>query len=107
MRRFCLTGETFSAATAMQAGLIHEVIDQTGLDAQVTALAEQMTRVAPQAARDTKALLRRLIRVSAGDAWKACVDANLRARLSAESQEGVRAFRERRTPVWGDSSGEE
>lgn len=106
-RRFCLTGEPFSAITALQAGLIHEVVELTALDAQVTALAEQLARVAPQAARDTKAMLRRLTQVSADDQWKACVDANVRARLSAEAQEGLRAFRERRTPVWGDPSGEE
>ena len=105
-RRFCLTGGTFSAATAMQAGLIHEVIEVTALDGQVTALAEHIARAAPQAARDTKALLRRLTG-SAGDPWKACVEANLRARLSTEAQEGVRAFRERRTPVWGNPSGGE
>ena len=103
-RRFCLSGETFSAATAMQAGLIQDVVDLAGLDAQVTALAEHIVCVAPQAARDTKALLRHLTDVSTKRAWKACVDANVRARLSAEAQEGLRAFRERRTPVWGDPS---
>ncbi|HEX6532078.1 MAG TPA: enoyl-CoA hydratase-related protein [Nitrospira sp.] len=106
-RRFCLTGETFSAAAAMQTGLIHEVIELAGLDAQITALAEHMARVAPQAARDTKALLRQLTYVSGDDGWKVCVDANLRARLSAEAQEGLRAFRERRTPIWSDPSGED
>ena len=101
-RRFCLTGESFSAAIARQAGLIHEVVEPAGLDALVTALAEQMARVAPQAARDTKALLRRLSRVSTEEAWEVCVDANLRARLSMEAQEGCRAFRERRAPLWAD-----
>ena len=101
-RRFCLTGEPFSAATARQAGLIHEVVEPAGLDAQIVALTEQIARVAPQAARDTKALLRRVSRVTGQDAWEACMDANVQARLSAEAQEGFRAFRERRTPVWHD-----
>ncbi|HKY71517.1 MAG TPA: enoyl-CoA hydratase-related protein [Nitrospira sp.] len=107
-RRFCLTGEPFSAATARQAGLIHEVAEPAGLDAHITALTEQIARAAPQAARDTKALLRRLGRVSAEEAREICVSANIRARLSPEAQEGFRAFRERRTPVWpGLSDGEE
>ncbi|HEU4505430.1 MAG TPA: enoyl-CoA hydratase-related protein [Nitrospira sp.] len=105
-RRFCLTGEPFPAATAREAGLIHEVVEHTGLDAEITALAEQVARAAPQAARDTKALLRRVGRVSAGEAWEACLDANVRARLSAEAQEGFRAFRERRPPIWVDPSGD-
>ena len=105
-RRFCLTGEPFSAAIARQAGLVHEVVDATELDAQVTTLAEQISRAAPQAVRDTKALLRRIGRVSADEAWEICLSANIRARLSLEAQEGFRAFRERRTPVWPSPAGE-
>lgn len=106
-RRFCLTGEPFSALTAREAGLIHEVVELAGLDAQVTALAEQIVRAAPQAARDTKALLRRVGRVSAEEVWEICVGANIRARLSMEAQEGFRAFRERRVPVWPSPAGDE
>ncbi len=106
-RRFCLSGEPFSAVTAQAAGLIHEVVELAGLDAQVTALAEQIARAAPQAARDTKALLRRLGRVSAEEAWEICVGANIRARLSGEAQEGFRAFRERRAPLWPSQGGGE
>lgn len=106
-RRFCLTGEPFSASVAQQAGLIHEVVEPAGLDAQVSALAEQIARAAPQAARDTKALLRRLGSVTAEEAWEVCVSANIRARLSVEAQEGFRAFRERRAPVWPASGGDE
>ena len=104
-RRFCLTGEPFSAATAREAGLIHEVVEPAGLDAQINALTEQIVRTAPQAARDTKALLRRLGRVPAEEAWEICLGANVRARLSVEAQEGFRAFREHRAPVWPDSGG--
>ena len=105
-RRFCLTGEPFSAAIAREAGLVHEVVDLAELDAQVTTLAEQISRAAPQAVRDTKALLRRIGRVSAEEAWEICLSANIRARLSLEAQEGFRAFRERRTPVWPSPAGE-
>ncbi|HKT34648.1 MAG TPA: enoyl-CoA hydratase-related protein [Nitrospira sp.] len=101
-RRFCLTGEPFSAATGWQAGLIHEVVEPDGLDAQVAALTEQIARVAPQAARETKALLRRVSRGTGEDTWKLCMEANVQARLSPEAQEGFRAFRERRAPVWPD-----
>jgi methylglutaconyl-CoA hydratase len=80
--------------------LIHEVVEPAGLDAQVSTLAEEIARAAPQAARDTKALLRRLGRVPAEEARELCVSANIRARLSREAQEGFRAFRERRTPIW-------
>jgi methylglutaconyl-CoA hydratase len=99
-RRFCLTGEPFSAAIAREAGLIHELVESPGLDAQVSSMTEQIARAAPQAARDTKALLRRLGGVSRQEAWEICVGANVRARLSREAQEGFRAFHERRAPIW-------
>ena len=103
-RRFCVTGESFSPATAREAGLIHEVVETAALDAQVAALADQIIQAAPQAARDTKAFLRRLS-LMPEEIGPACVEANLRARLSAEAQEGVRAFRNRRPPSWVRPSG--
>jgi hypothetical protein len=44
--------------------------------------------------------------VSAEDAWEICLSANIRARLSVEAQEGFRAFRERRAPVWPGPGGD-
>lgn len=100
VRRFCLTGEPFSASTAQGNGLIHDVVEPAALDAHVASLAEQITHLAPQAVRDTKALFHRLHHLSHEERWKACVEGNVRARLSSEAQEGIRAFRERRTPSW-------
>jgi methylglutaconyl-CoA hydratase len=104
MRRFCLSGEPFSASTAREAGLVHDVVEPAALDARVAELAESVLHLAPQAVRDTKALLRRLYELPEGERWKACVEGNVRARLSAEAQEGVRAFRERRSPGWATSA---
>ena len=99
-RRFCLSGEPFSSSTARDAGLVHDVVEAAALETRVASLAEQITHLAPQAARDTKALLRRLRHGDEDERLKACVDGNVRARLSTEAQEGLRAFRERRAPVW-------
>lgn len=106
-RRFCLTGEPFSASLARDGGLIHEVVEAAALDARVATLAEQIAHLAPQAVRDTKTLLRRLGRLSGQERWMACIEANVQARLSPEAQEGLRAFYERRTPSWAMSSEEE
>lgn len=100
VRRFCLTGEPFSASIAQDHGLIHDVVEPAALDAQVTLLAEQITHLAPQAVRDTKALFHRLHHPYREERWKGCVEGNVRARLSSEAKEGMRAFRERRTPNW-------
>ncbi|HEU5091805.1 MAG TPA: enoyl-CoA hydratase-related protein [Nitrospira sp.] len=99
-RRFCLTGEPFSASTAQDNGLIHDVVEPAALEAHVASLTEQITQLAPQAVRDTKALFHRIYHLSHEERWKACVEGNVRARLSYEAQEGIRAFRERRNPNW-------
>jgi methylglutaconyl-CoA hydratase len=106
-RRFCLTGGSFSASTAQAGGLIHDVVEPIALDARVATLAEQITHLAPQAVRDTKVLLHRLRGLSVEERRKACIEANVQARLSPEAREGLRAFRDRRTPNWAMSPGEE
>jgi methylglutaconyl-CoA hydratase len=99
-RRFCLTAEPFSASTARDGGLIHDVVEPAALDARVATVADQISHLAPQAVRDTKALLRRLRSLSDEERRKVCVEGNVQARLSPEAEEGLRAFRERRTPNW-------
>jgi len=104
MRRFCLTGEPFSASAAQQFHLVHDVIGQDKLDGRVDELVQMILRLAPQATRDTKALFRRLLTLSEDERWTACIDANAHARVSAEAQEGLRAFLEKRSPVWTEGN---
>lgn len=106
LRRFCLTGEPFSASTAKQVNLVHDVVERGRLDFRVDELVGMVLRLAPQAARDTKVLLRRLLTLSDDERWRACVEANAHARLSTEAQEGLRAFLERRSPGWAAAPGE-
>jgi methylglutaconyl-CoA hydratase len=105
LRRFCLTGEPFSASIALQYNLVHDVVERNKLDSRVDELAHMIVRLAPQATRDTKVLFRRLPTLSQNERWRACIEANVRARLSSEAQEGLRAFLERRPPVWTGLSG--
>ena len=105
LRRFCLTGELFSASAAQQCGLVHDVIGRDKLDSRVDELVQMILRLAPQATRDTKALLRRLLTLSEDERWTACIEANASARVSAEGQEGLRAFVEKRSPGWAERKG--
>ena len=110
VRRFCLTGESFSASTAQQCHLVHDVIDRDKLDSRVDELVRMVLSLAPQATRDTKALFRRLLTLSELEQERVCIDANAHARLGAEAQEGLRAFLEKRSPSWtvtAEESGKE
>ena len=91
-RRYFLTGERFDADTALRIGLVHEVT--ANLDEAVERIVAELLTSAPEAARAAKALVREqppadeLPHVAA------------RRRTSAEGQEGLRAFLEKREPKW-------
>jgi len=100
LRRYCLTGEAFSASVAKQFNLVHEVVEGDTLDRKVAEIIEAVLHVAPEGAKDTKILLRRLVSLAEPDRRTVSVAANAQARLSVEASEGIRAFVEKRAPAW-------
>lgn len=100
LRRFCLTGEVFSASVAQQYHLVHDVVEGDRLDSRIAELVQAVLRLAPEAVRDSKVLLRRMYDASDENRWIAGVEANAQARVSSEAQEGLQAFLERRSPNW-------
>jgi methylglutaconyl-CoA hydratase len=105
MRRFCLTGEPFSALAAQQWHLVHDVTERHKLDSRVDELVSMVLQLAPQATRDTKALFRRLLTLPEHERSRTCIEANAHARLAPEAQEGLRAFLEKRSPSWSVAGG--
>ncbi|MGE3154626.1 MAG: enoyl-CoA hydratase-related protein [Nitrospiraceae bacterium] len=100
MRRYALTGETFSVSTARQFDLVHDVVERNGLDKRIDELIESVFQLAPQALRRTKALLRQVVQSSEAERWRLCAEANAEARLSEEGREGIQSFTAKRTPSW-------
>jgi len=98
--RYYLTGETITAALAAQLGLITVAIPDGEIDNMVGALVTQIRETSPQGAAETKKLLTagRRQRLAAGGADMMALSARLFA--SAEAQEGIRAFLDRRPPAW-------
>jgi enoyl-CoA hydratase/carnithine racemase len=88
-RRYFLTGERFDAETALRIGLVHEVA--ADLDEAVERVVRELLSSRPQAVREAK----RLIRERPQGDETARIAARLRA--SAEGQEGLRAFLERKS----------
>jgi methylglutaconyl-CoA hydratase len=91
-RRYFLTGERFDAGTALRIGLVDEVAE----DPQRAADSAVQTLVAggPEAVREAK----RLVRERPSGVETAQIAAA--RRTSAEGQEGLRAFLEKREPSW-------
>ena len=87
-----MTGERFDAQVALRIGLVHELSDD--LAAAVDSVVESILASGPEAVRAAKRLVRERPR---GEATAQIAAAR---RTSAEGQEGLRAFLERRKARW-------
>lgn len=96
----CLTGRPLSATQAQSFGLAHFVFPDADFEAQVQNLVQDLLKGGPNAQRHCKALLGQV----GSDAFDAAIQLAQRAAIdamgSAESQEGIQAFKEKRPPAW-------
>jgi methylglutaconyl-CoA hydratase len=100
-RRYMLTGEEFDALEAWRIGLVHEVVNESDLDAAIDLVLAQLRSSGPQAVAAAK----ELIALNAGGALSdALVNETARRiaaiRATTEAQEGLAAFLEKRKPSW-------
>ena len=100
-RRWFATAEIFDASEARRIGLLHDVVEAAALDAAVQRQIDFLLKAGPVAAASAKQLVRRV----AADADRNRLDADnaaliARLRVSAEGQEGLGAFLEKRKPAW-------
>lgn len=100
-RAYFLTAKLFDADCALRIGLCHEVV----IDDQLQQAGEKMLtcllRNSPQALQAVNQLMNKLQSPVIDEAlldWTAQTIANLR--ISAEGQEGLKAFLEKREPAW-------
>ncbi|MEE4174807.1 MAG: enoyl-CoA hydratase-related protein [Xanthomonadales bacterium] len=102
-RRFFLTGERFDAEHARRLGLVHDVVDPENLDEAVEGLCDAIRRGGPQGVAESKKLVFHAAGHSADrqlELDQATARLIARLRISAEGQEGMRAFLEKRPPGW-------
>jgi methylglutaconyl-CoA hydratase len=96
-RRYFLTGERFGADVALRIGLLSEVADGD-LDGHVETVVFDLLAGGPEAVRAAK----ELVRAAPGGDEASRIAAG--RRTSAEGQEGLRAFLEKRMPAWRSES---
>jgi methylglutaconyl-CoA hydratase len=101
-RALFVSGERFSAKRAFEIGLVHSVVGATELDATVASLAGQLLSCGPQAVDTAKRLIDAVWSLDRDAARRYVVEAIAVARSSAEGQEGMRAFLEKRKPRWAE-----
>ena len=99
-RELFLTGARFPASRAREIGLVHAVVPASQLDADVARYVNELLTAAPEAIGAAKALIRRVWMQSAEAAAVETARAIAERRVSAEGQEGLKAFLEKRRPTW-------
>ena len=100
-RRYLTTAESFSAGTALQLGLISEIVEEDELDRQVCEWVDAILANGPRAVTAAKQLLARVadrpLDAALIEQTSECI---ARMRVSAEGQEGLNAFLQKRQPQW-------
>ena len=99
-KKYLLTGELMMAAEAERIGLITDVVPRAELDAAVARWVEDVLACAPLSVRAIKQVVRRTAHMTAVEAQAQRLPALVEALRSEDSAEGVRAFVEKRKPVW-------
>ena len=95
-----LTGQQISAAEACRYGLVNEVVARDGFLAAVQRWVDEVLRCAPLSLRAIKEMVLRTDALRVEDATRMRFPSLIEALDSADATEGVRAFREKRKPIW-------
>jgi methylglutaconyl-CoA hydratase len=97
-RRYGLSGERIAAAEALRLGLVHTLCDAAALDATLARITDELLHSAPHATSALKAAAARYASPNL-DQILAHVQPPHDPK-SAEAQEGIASFREKRKPSW-------
>jgi crotonobetainyl-CoA hydratase len=95
-----LTGRRAKAGELQALGLVNEVVPRAGLDVAVERWLADILACAPLSVRAIKQTVRRTAHLTAQEAREQRLPALMACLASADGEEGVRAFREKRAPVW-------
>ncbi len=95
-----LTGQRITAKRAVEIGLINEVVPRADLNAAVARWASEILACAPLSVQAIKQVVRQTTMLSPQQAQALRLPALISALRSEDSKEGVRAFQEKRKPVW-------
>ncbi len=98
--RYMLGADVFDGQQACRLGLVHETCPAAELEQRGRALAGQMASHGPRAMQACLKLMRQLAPVPDPTLMEATADLIATVRAGDEAQAGMRAFFERRTPLW-------
>ena len=94
------TGKRVKAAEALQMGLINEVVPRAELDAAVARWVNDILACAPLSLKAIKQVVRSTATMPPAQAQALRLPAVVAALQSEDGNEGVRAFQQKRKPIW-------
>jgi methylglutaconyl-CoA hydratase len=97
-RRYGQSGERIPAADALRLGLVHELCEPLALDATLAKITDALLLGAPHAITELKAAAARYASPNLAEILASVPPPH--DPKSAEAQEGIAAFREKRKPSW-------
>ena len=98
-----LTGDLFSAEDALRFGLVNRVVPADALSRSTDELAAHIASKSAQGIREGKEAFYRQLDMPVEAAFAYANEKMIRTLTSPESEEGVSAFLEKRTPTWRDA----
>jgi methylglutaconyl-CoA hydratase len=100
-RALALTGERFDAERALAIGLVHEVVaNDDALDSAVARVLGEVRTASPTGVAATKRLFANVAEATYDATLEMTAQAIAAQRTSAEGQDGLRAFLDKRAPAW-------
>ncbi len=99
-RDLLLTGRLIAAHEAFTLGLVTRVVPEQELTGEAVSLAQSLLRNSPESLRSVKKLLASYSRGRLDAELAAAIEWNAQARTTPDFAEGIRAFLEKRAPVW-------
>jgi methylglutaconyl-CoA hydratase len=99
-RDLFLTGARFSAARALDIGLVHAVADAADLDRVVAKYVNDVLTSGPEAVAAAKRLIAEVTARDRRSAVEYSAEAIAERRVSKEGQDGMRSFLEKRPADW-------
>lgn len=99
-RQYVLTGERFDARRAEELGLVNLTVEPAELDPKVDGIIASLLSSGPEAMAKAKELLSRVPGMDFSEAKRYTAEMIAGLRVSAEAQEGMAAFLEKRRPKW-------
>jgi enoyl-CoA hydratase/carnithine racemase len=106
INELCLTGELITAARAAEMGLVNEVAPAGELDTRIEALLAKLRAASPAAVRRGKQAIFAMETMAFNEALPFAEAQIALASRSADAEEGIKAFSEKRKPRWAEG-GEE